>query len=161
MIKFVFIDIDGVINSRDWNRYYMESNFKYFPDIDPDIDFRAIKRINKLVESTGAKIILSSSWRFYLSETINRLRNSGLKYPITDIIKGEECIYHENWPDVEHPTRGDLIENFIKENPCDNYIILDDVNDMTDKQQSHFIKTSIEYGFTDKDLKKAIKILNE
>ena len=160
MTKFIFLDIDSVLNSKDWNRYYMETNLKYLPDVDPDIDFRAVKRINKLVESTGAKIILSSSWRFYLSETINRLRNSGLKYPIKDIIKGEECVYSENWPDVNHPTRGDLIENFLKEHPCDNYIILDDINDMTKEQQSHFIQTNNNDGFTDKDLENAIKLLN-
>lgn len=160
MVKYIFLDIDFVLNSKDWNCYYTESDFKYLPDIDPDIDFRAVNRLNKLIETTGAKIILSSSWRFYLSETINRLRNSGLKYPITDIIKGEECIYHEDWPDIEHPTRGDLIKDFIEANPCDNYIILDDINDMTNEQQNHFIKTSNEYGFTDNDLEKAIEILN-
>ena len=161
MIKYVFLDLDGVVNSRDWDRYYRDKNLKYNPEIDPDIDFRAINRINKLIDSTSAKIILSSSWRFYLSETINRLRNSGLKYQIKDIIKGEECIYDENWPEINHPTRGDLIENFIIENPCDNYVILDDNNDMTNEQQSHLVKTSMEYGFTDKDLEKAISILNK
>ena len=161
MIKYVFLDIDGTINSRDWDRYYKDNDLKYNPEIDPDIDFRAVNRINKLIDTTNAKIILSSSWRFYLSETINRLKNSGLKYQIKDIIKGEECVYNDNWPDIKHPTRGELIKDFITDNPCDNYIILDDNNDMTDEQQSHFIKTTMEHGFTDKDLEKTIQILNE
>ena len=79
---------------------------------------------------------------------------------VKDIIKGEECVYSENWPDVNHPTRGDLIENFLNEHPCDNYIILDDINDMTKEQQSHFIQTNNNDGFTDKDLENAIKLLN-
>jgi hypothetical protein len=148
-----------VLNSKDWNKYYTESVLKYIPDIDPDIDFRAVKRLNKLVETTNAKVILSSSWRFYLSETINRLRNAGFKYRITDIIKGEECIYNENYPEVKHPTRGDLIANYLKEHPCDNYIIIDDVNDMTDEQQSHLVQTTRELGFTDTELKKSLKLL--
>lgn len=115
MRRFIFLDIDSVLNSKDWNHLYRDNdNFKYNPDIDPDIDFRAVKRINKLVEVTGAEIILSSSWRFYFIETVNRLAHSGLKYKIKDFIKGEECIYDENWPDVKHPTRGDLIRDFTK-----------------------------------------------
>ena len=160
MSKWIFLDIDFVLNSRDWNRFYRDNDFKYNPDVDPDIDFRAVERINKLVEITGAEIILSSSWRFYLLETANRLSHSGLKYNIKDIIKGEECIYHEDWPDVKHPTRSDLIADFIEENPCENYVILDDIDDMTDEQQPHFIKTNQEYGFTDTDLEKAIRILS-
>lgn len=160
MVKFIFLDVDGVINSREWDRFYIENNFKYNPYIDPDIDFRAVERINKLVEATGAEIILSSSWRFYLNETVIRLSNSGLKYPIKDIIEGEECIYNENWPNLKHPTRGDLIHNYIKHHPCDAYIILDDIDDMTSEQKYHFIQTKCNAGFTDKDLEKAIKILN-
>jgi len=160
MTKYIFLDIDYTLSSKDWERYYRDKDLQYFAEVDPDIDFRAVERVNKLVEATNAKIILSSSWRFYLSETINRLRNSGLKYPISDIIKGEECVYCDNWPDVKHPTRGDLINDFIKEHPCDRYVILDDTNDMTEEQQQFLVQTSVEYGFNDEDLEKAIIILN-
>lgn len=159
MTKYLFLDIDGVLNSEDWNKYYQENNLKYHPEIDPDIDTRAIKRINKLINVTSSKIILSSSWRFYLSETIHRLRNSGLEYPISDIIQGEEYIYDFN-NTSNHPTRGDLIEIFLKEHPCDNYVILDDINDMTEKQQTHLVQTDFEHGFTEEDLTKTIRILN-
>ena len=56
---------------------------------------------------------------------------------------------------------GDLIRDFIRENPCDNYVILDDINDMTKEQQPHLVHTTFEHGFTDQDLEKAINILNK
>lgn len=159
MKRFLFLDIDGVLNSRDWDRFYQDNDFKYNSDVDPDIDFRAVERINKLIEETGCEIILSSSWRFFLKETKNRLTNSGLRYEIKDIIKGMESVYDDDWPDVKHPTRGDLIADYVNENPCESYVILDDIDEMTEEQKPFFIKTKNNYGFTDKDLDQAINIL--
>lgn len=53
------------------------------------------------------------------------------------------------------------MRRFIRENPCDNYVILDDINDMTKEQQPHLVHTTFEHGFTDQDLEKAINILNK
>jgi histidinol phosphatase-like enzyme len=34
MIKYIFLDIDGTINRRDWDRYYKDNDLKYNPKID-------------------------------------------------------------------------------------------------------------------------------
>lgn len=74
MRRFIFLDIDSVLNSRDWNHLYRDNdNFKYNPDIDPDIDFRAVKRINKLVEVTGAEIILGNNIAVDLFHSLIRI----------------------------------------------------------------------------------------
>ena len=51
MMGVIFLDIDGVLNSK-------QDRFSW--DIETDIHFIRLKRI---VEKTGAQIVLSSSWR--------------------------------------------------------------------------------------------------
>ena len=74
-LKIIFLDIDGVLNSRmyyrsidrtimDWNRF------------DPN----AVDMIIELIEDFAAKIVISSTWRFCeVKQLSNELTKSGLK----------------------------------------------------------------------------------
>ena len=77
-MKVLFLDIDGVLNSQNWFGYrlYCSKNNIYdrilnFTDINDDyinhmlsmIDDRAIVNLNRIIEETGCKVVLSSSWR--------------------------------------------------------------------------------------------------
>lgn len=57
MRKIIFLDIDGVLNSLD----YFESvkGHKGYKEINPE----KVKLLKEIVERTGAKIVLSSTWR--------------------------------------------------------------------------------------------------
>ena len=90
MDKFIFLDIDGVLNSE---QYYLEKpqhkRWKEFKDkLDKhiawgvcNIDSKAVKLLNKLVAETKAKIVVSSSWRGdYALQTIFSL--AGIIEPI-------------------------------------------------------------------------------
>lgn len=156
MKKYIFLDIDYVLNSEQWYKFYWKNQYHYTnPKVDYDLDFRAIVRLNYLVSHTGAEIVISSSWRFDMEDTVTRLMRSGLKYKPTKRIEGIEFGGND-----DTPTRGDLINNFLKENPCDNYLILDDDSDIEENQLSHFIKTDRWLGLTKEDVYKGIEILN-
>jgi hypothetical protein len=69
-LKIIFLDIDGVLNSNDW---YVRREFE-FPDeagkTNPFYDSWgdmfdpiAVENLRKLIERTGAKIVVSSCWR--------------------------------------------------------------------------------------------------
>ncbi len=153
-LKFIFLDFDGVIttyNSR-WN-----------------IDGDKCLLIKKLCDETGAKIVISSSWRYAtLEDTIekNHLNDWILKDYCYDVTKR---FYYS---DLEKywmiPSRGIEIESFL-ENARDKtlsadvpYIIFDDdVYDMLYCQREHVIKTDWKNGVTEEDIEKAIKILNQ
>ena len=74
-MKLIFLDIDGVLNNEQWYSsgkaqiaYLLtgENDIKAY-NFDPD----NWKWIEKLIQDTGAKIVLSSSWRsFSLEKTI-------------------------------------------------------------------------------------------
>ncbi len=56
-MRVIFLDIDGVLN-----------NSKHMALHRGQIDPQNIACLNHLVEATGAKIVLSSSWRSYVGE---------------------------------------------------------------------------------------------
>ena len=158
MDKFVFLDIDGVLNSE---QYYLEKpqhkRWKEFKGkLDKhiawgvcNIDPKAVKLLNKLVAETNAKIVVSSSWRGdYALQTV---------FSLAGII---EPIYGET-PRSEHRWRGAEIETWLKERQEPyKYVILDDDNDMLDTQRNNFIHTDWKVGLTEENVNEAIKILN-
>lgn len=73
MTKICFLDIDGVLNSinffeeksqsRRWNEFKEKHENKHIAFGLANIDPKAVELLNKLTEVTGAKIVVSSSWR--------------------------------------------------------------------------------------------------
>lgn len=151
---YIFLDIDGVLNSEDWYHYYWENDLKY-TDKEYNIDFRAVERLNRLIDATGAEIVLSSSWRFDMDVAKLRLSRAGLKYDIAKKLPGCEF-------GVGSPTRGELIAEYVKNQKCNRYVIFDDDNDMTDEQkEKYFVRTDRFTGLTDSDIDKAMEILSK
>lgn len=158
MDKYIFLDIDGVLNSE---QYYIEKpwpqRFEELKDkLDEHIAFgiahidpKAVKLLNRLVEETNAKIVVSSSWRGdYALQTIFSL--AGIAEPI----------YGET-PRSEHRWRGAEIETWLEERQEPyKYVILDDDSDMLDTQRNNFIHTDWKVGLTEENVSKAIRILN-
>lgn len=57
MRKIIFLDIDGVLNSADYLDHTKHCNG--YSDINP----KKVKLLKKIVDRTGAEIVLSSTWR--------------------------------------------------------------------------------------------------
>lgn len=57
MRKIIFLDIDGVLNSADHLDHTKHCNG--YSDISP----KKVKLLKKIVDRTGAEIVLSSTWR--------------------------------------------------------------------------------------------------
>lgn len=60
MRRLIFLDIDGVLNSEEFMRYRWRRG-------DLQLDRRAISRLNRLVQESGAGIVISSWWRMRYS----------------------------------------------------------------------------------------------
>src|SRR5688572_25715427 len=56
MAPIIFLDIDGVLNSVEYHRERHIRGRK-------PLDAVAIRRLNQLTDLTGARIVISSSWR--------------------------------------------------------------------------------------------------
>ena len=149
MVAVVFLDIDGVLNSVTWSRTRPRPSSDNF---DPS----AVARLNRLIEATGAAIVVSSSWRQYGEEWVTKaLKNAGVLAPIigcTPILddgstimralpRGKEIqAWLDAWPDVE------------------TFVILDDEPDMVHLRR-RLVRTDQEVGLTDADVDRAIAML--
>ena len=76
-MKVIFLDIDGVLNSDDYIDIAKNSQ-----GIERHIDIDKVKLLKKAIDETGAKTVLTSSWRN--SKDIGPLREFLAKYEIYD-----------------------------------------------------------------------------
>lgn len=175
-MKVLFLDIDGVLNSENWFEYmqYCIKNDMYnrvlnFVEINDEhikrklsmVDDRAIANLNRIVEDTGCKVVLSSSWRSSresdnaLTEYVLKLK--GFKYELYDVTP-------RIWTKEFGTQRGEEIQLWIneesKKNEIESYVILDDDSDILPEQLNNFIHVDGQVGLIDKDVFKAIEILN-
>lgn len=85
-MKIIFLDIDGTVNNITTfkKRYY---KWKKTGIWDSMLDDTMLKRLKEIVDETGAKIILTSVWRFDLDDNLN---------PITEDGKNLICKFNEH-----------------------------------------------------------------
>ena len=169
IMKVIFLDIDGVLNSDAYAVRYQEEILRekgYHIFVDPE----AVNRVKKICDETGAKIILSSSWRMFdLKNTLKDLNIYRDLKPIIDYIigitprlncdrRGTEINYVI--PRVDECVEKGLIAEQYKGEKIDFYIIIDDDDDMIGFQHDLLIQTDYMVGLTDDDTDKAIDLLN-
>lgn len=167
-VKIIFMDCDGVINS--YSFYMSDRNPGNLNGKEGDVDPDCVKRILRIVEETGAKIVLSSDWRLSWPGSLIRLENAGFpKGLIIDktpeliwrqISRDELSAYDDNGFCYAY-SRGREIDMWLEAHPeCTNYTIIDDRTDFTDEQGPHFVHVNSYCGITDDNADIAIMILN-
>lgn len=155
-MKYLFLDIDGVLNHDKWydSKRMKELSPTFVRWEQECFDPECVQRVNRILKETGAELVVSSSWRGdpELSEIFESV---GLPtdYAMTPVIDNN----------LEHYScRGEEIEAFLKDNSCENYVILDDDRDFTEEQlKNHFVHCSNKEGLTEEKTNQAIRILNK
>lgn len=165
MSKIIFLDIDGVLNNEVFVNSFWEilkqlkmkrPEAKELHKIVMRDDYgnlfcpTACNMLKWLVESTEAKIVISSTWRMSgLSEMQNMWKHRGLAGEVIDIT-----------PVMMSRERGEEIAQWLSKNEHEEYVILDDDADMLEEQKNNFVQQDFRYGLTFDDTLKAIRILN-
>jgi hypothetical protein len=147
MNKILFLDIDGVLNSR--RSCVATGNFPI--DLSSKsilhFDWIAINLIKKICKDTKAKIVLSSTWRNICpKEDFIRF----FRLPIIDIT-----------PRYLSSIRGEEISMWLRENnhKVEKYVIIDDSSDILKSQEPFFVKVNEEEGFSYKNYLDVLKLL--
>ena len=157
-MKIIFLDIDGVLNHDNWYVSKRYQDMQWDEDNELDIDPKCAERINKICEQTGAKIVISSDWRISWYGTLMRLQRGGVNTEYI-IDKTPELLWI-NIPGFDK-SRGSEIETWLNFNlDINNYVIIDDRTDFSEKQKEHFVHVNPYCGITDNDMINAINILN-
>jgi len=151
-MKIVFLDIDGVLNSRNklielYNKTGKPHSGTSFP-----FDEKCLENLKKLVEETNAKIVITSTWRMY-EDNMNILLTKFKEYELDKHIIG--------YTPVLYISREEEINEYLEEleESCD-FVIIDDITDMGELNDKLVI-TSPQTGFTEENLNRAIKILKK
>ena len=160
MGKFIFLDIDGVLNSMDFlhlnvlNARVNKTDFKG-KDIHGHLfDPRCVLALDCLIKATDADIVITSDWRFAGLDAMKQLwSDRGLPGNIVGITSFSGGI------------RGQDIYDYMRINDIypviDKYLIIDDDSDFLDSQLPHFIQTGFKFGLSFDDVLKGIDILNK
>lgn len=170
-MKLLFLDIDGVLNHQEFYcRVYEDENgdidkvkMQQWRDENPyplcEFDPIAVKRVVDVLNETGAKLVVSSSWRIGDNGSLkNIFAKVGLP---TEFEFTPNLMYNFSSLKMEDVCRGDEIKKYMEDKDVDAYVILDDDEDMLNEQQNSFIHCDFMVGFTENDKKRAIEILGK
>lgn len=163
-MKVIFLDIDGVLNViGQGHDKYGQTFHKHFED-----------NLRTIIVSTGAKIVISSSWRYSGLESLLSMWNDRqLPGDIIDITPNEQDVVQAGLAEFyDSVGRGSEIQLWLNQHPeVEQYVIIDDDDDMLSTQLENFVKTSgnfhhkdcvdIGYGLTIECAQKAIQILDK
>lgn len=140
--KIIVLDIDGVLNGT-----LLPMTGSNLPDVIPEL----VGRLNQVVEATGARIVMSTSWRtrLTLEEWQNFFDENGIKAIVVGVTPS-----FRNF----RTAREDEIEIYIHQHRIKNFVILDDIPMV--RLKDHAVETDHNYGLSQADVEKAIKILN-
>lgn len=143
-MKVLFLDIDGVLNSRDFVRRRRASDKNYRLWL--DVDEIAVKRLQRILKETGAKVVLSSTWRLYKDSR--------------DMVRQRVCRYIDCTADLQRGSkrgivpRGEEVQLWLDQHPeVTHYAIIDDDSDFLPYQW--LFKTTFEKGLTE-DITQAV-----
>jgi len=157
-MKIIFLDIDGVLNCES---AYRNGECQYQEWIWEDgrkdhyqrFCVRSKELLNRLIDETGAKIVISSTWRHSGIEFMKKvwvmeemsgeiigitpsLRTKGLHIPrgmeIAYYLNNDLQFNHINWDEV-------IQQEYMDKSGVENYIIIDDDSDMLYGQRNHFV----------------------
>jgi len=152
-MKVIFCDVDGVLNNPK-TRGHTPTGFM---GVSNDL----IRNLKKLVEYSGARIVLSSDWRLTRDDPEHRKDYRYLTRKLKSIA-GLEIFDHTD--DISWNQRGQEIRKYLNDHPDINgYVVLDDEPFRTFQifgVASNLVLTVPDMGLTDADIERAAMILS-
>ncbi|MCI8435880.1 MAG: hypothetical protein HFK10_08025 [Clostridia bacterium] len=154
-MKVLFLDIDGVLNSRAYDR---ERDRK----ADTDIDVTRLPLVKEIVDRTGAKIVLTSTWRTDWDRDPAKCKAGGRYIHRTFAEYGLEVF--DKTPDFGLlAVRRDEVAKWLQTavEPIEGFVIIDDDGFGWGDLSAHFVKTDPRnrLGLEQDHVERAIEIL--
>ena len=154
-MKFIFLDIDGVVNCN--------TTKERCGDV-VGVEQEKIALVKQIVDATGAKIVLSSTWRLDMIEYRNGVAKNlyDYNYLVGEFAK-QGLEFYDITPHHKDDWRGREILDWLSQckEPIEGYVVIDDdVFDIVTECRGHVLITSPETGLKPNGVKWAIQILN-
>ncbi|MDE6373346.1 MAG: hypothetical protein K2L72_02510 [Clostridia bacterium] len=156
-MKVIFLDIDGVLNSRaydkrrDWNKQ-------------TDVDETRLPLVKSIVDQTGAKIVLSSTWRDYWEKDPRLCRDDGVY--LNQIFAKYGLEIFDKTPNMGLcAERRDEVKSWLDEagEVVERFVVIDDYGFGWKELAEYFVKTNPNFGLglEEEHVIKAVGILND
>ena len=152
-MKVIFLDIDGVVNSY--------STKERAPSKVIGVEQRLIAHIKEIVDATGAKLVLSSTWR---KDWAFDLMDGKDCHYLRDEFAKQDLHFMDYTPSRRDLHRGEEIKEWLESTEYDveSYVIIDDeMFDIWDLHEGHMVQTSYIDGIKPGAVKMAIEILEK
>lgn len=168
-MKVIFLDMDGVLNTN--RTILLREKFVELDDIVigfNQLDKEAVAQLNRVTDETGAKIVISSSWRIGCAKPerfnvlVKHLQEQGVKGQVI----GRTPIDTEYSPKTPAGytlftalPRGKEIQLWLNANPgVEKFVIVDDMSDM-EHLTNKLVMTAFEVGITKENADNMIELL--
>ncbi len=155
-MKIIFLDFDGVLNSVKYERQLKEKA------LESSIDETRLDLLNELVNKTGAKIVLTTSWKRHWERNEKDCDQTGLY--INSVFKRHGLEIYDKTQDLgDILRRREEVSLWLKENKVSKYVIIDDYGFGWEEHTPYLVKTSMQigYGLERRHIDSAIEILNK
>lgn len=168
MDKYLFLDIDGVLNTEQHRAFLVASQQDledYYGEL---FDPQAVIQLEHIVEETSPKIVISSSWKEYGIDYLNEMW--WFRKMPSHIISVTPTLISTNYVDTitgreftqpERYAKGLEINTWLHEHGASNlpYCIVDDEDCFFINQADHLVKTDSKNGLTREIADRIIEIL--
>ena len=157
MERYIFLDFDGVMNTRRSYRQYTANGGFWHDDLGPFFDPEAVANLKYLIDTTEAGVVITSSWKYKGLDAMHSLwalrQMPGFLLDITPEVT-----------DGFYSIRGAEVAKWLATAPMVppeeyRYVIIDDSSDYLPEQMPLLINTDPEVGLTRHDACSAIDIL--
>lgn len=149
-MKVIFSDIDGVHNSYE----FLKNN----PN--EAIDRKNVGILKKVIDKTGAVIVMSSGWRFWFDD--NMMPKEGYSQYLYNILCEFDIKIFAKTPDFStdeirvnktfsHVKAKEIIDWLNEHKSVKKYAVLDDLDLRNEEINAHLVRTNRQVGITEED----------
>lgn len=167
MVRVIFLDFDGVLNSEDWAHHHPSGGGFCALHEEKPFDPSAVAVLNTIVGKSNAKIVISSTWRqvYDIKGLRKILTENGIYADVIDVTPhiGRNDPEMGEWYDQPQGSRaverGDEIKAWLAAHPDTKaFVILDDDDDMG-LVRDHLVQTNWRHGLRQEHVAPALILL--
>lgn len=168
--KYLFLDFDGVLNTGNYQERMKKEGIDAYDEYGPMFDPQAVNYLEQIINRTGCKIVISSTWR---NEGIVRMQQMwkdrgmpGAIYSMTPILLSttfQDAVNGELLSAPVKKAKALEIDMWLQKHASKEarYVIIDDESIRLDEDDyRHIIKTDEETGIGIYDVANAVLMLN-
>lgn len=168
--KYLFLDFDGVLNTGNFQKRMKKEGIDAYDEYGPVFDPQAVDYLRQIIERTGCKVVVSSTWRNEGIERMKQMWNDrsmpGSIYSMTPILLSTTFQNAMNGEIMSAPTKlakALEIELWLQEYTSKDaqYVIVDDEYiHLGDEDYIHMLKTDDQIGLSIYQVSHAVLALN-